>query len=61
MVRPLFDPALAQGAFHIDNNADPVPANKLYMTDGASDKLYTHLVATVGAKGEAPAQAAAAM
>ena len=44
MLRPMFDPAMKKGAFHLDNHADPVPARKLYLDQEAQTAVYNHFI-----------------
>lgn len=50
-MRPLFDPTMTSGAFHLDEFAENVPRAKLYVDEpaGAKAAMYTHLVETLGA------------
>lgn len=44
MVRPLLDPTMAKGAFHINNTADHYPASKLPISDEAQKAVYDHFM-----------------
>ena len=37
---------MSAGAFHLDQHADPVPAEKLYLSDEAREAVYKHLMDT---------------
>ncbi|KAF8320744.1 hypothetical protein DL93DRAFT_2163725 [Clavulina sp. PMI_390] len=49
-VSNLLSPAKGSGAFHVNQNADPVPANKLHLSEEVNDAIYAHLLETLDAK-----------
>lgn len=50
MMRPVFDRAMSQGAFHLDNHADPYPTSKLHLGQEPQTALYKHLMETISKK-----------
>lgn len=50
LMRPLFDPSMVNGAFHLDDHAEPVPPAKLHINDSARTALYEHLMKSIATK-----------
>lgn len=50
MMRPVFNPTMAKGAFHLDNHADPLPVSKLHLGDTEQTTVFAHLMETIGGK-----------
>lgn len=49
-LRPLLDPAMGSGAFHLDQHADAIPAEKLNLDGDAQTAIYGLLMDTFAAK-----------
>ena len=50
MLYALWSPAYAQGGFHIGQNGEPVPSNKIFITDESREKLVAHYNMEVASK-----------
>lgn len=48
MLQPFFLESFKKGAFHLDKNANSVPADKLHLTLEAQDAVYKHFIEETG-------------